>query len=372
MSEAYSNTPFPLIAPTAEQAPERRRHQGIPSVEILPSGRLFATYYAGPEPREGPGNYVLLAASSDGGRSWRELLVAAPRPEERAFDPELWLDPRGRLWWSWTQSLAPQPDGFYDGRGGVWAALCEHPEEENPVWSEPRRIADGVQMCKPTVLSDGSWVFPTALWGIRPEQTPESLRPLLRSNLTLTTDGGETFRLIPGPAVPERYFDEHLLVELQDGSWVVYVRTRYGIGMSRSRDRGATWTAGEDSGLGGPDARFALRRLKSGRLLLVNHRTPQALPGERLRRERNQLCAWLSADDGRSWSGGLLIDERNGVSYPDFAEGADGFIYLIYDHERLRHGQILLARFTENDVLAGDFITPGAYSRLLISAFPGA
>lgn len=56
-----------------------------------------------------------------------------------------------------------------------------------------------------------------------------------------------------------------------------------------------------------------------------------------------------------------------GVSYPDFTEGSDGFVYCIYDHERLERGEILLARFTEEDVAAGSFVTPAA-SRAASSA----
>ena len=32
---------------------------------------------------------------------------------------------------------------------------------------------------------------------------------------------------------------------------------------------------------------------------------------------RVQLSAWLSDDDGKTWQGGLVLDERKGISYPD-------------------------------------------------------
>lgn len=116
-----------------------------------------------------------------------------------------------------------------------------------------------------------------------------------------------------------------------------------------------------------------VRRLKSGKLLLLNHEAALPLPGEIMRsnwRERKHLAAWLSDDDGKSWYGRLMIDERTAVSYPDFAEGEDGFIYVIYDRERVQVGQVLLARFTEADIACGEFRTPGGYSRLVVSAFP--
>jgi predicted neuraminidase len=60
------------------------------------------------------------------------------------------------------------------------------------------------------------------------------------------------------------------------------------------------------------NARFFLRRLKSGRILLVKNGSP----AERLQK-RTHMSAWLSEDEGQTWKGGLLLDERNAVSYPD-------------------------------------------------------
>lgn len=164
-----------------------------------------------------------------------------------------------------------------------------------------------------------------------------------------------------------------MMIERRDGSWWLLVRTHYGIGQAFSSDRGKSWHDIGDSGLGGPNSRFAVRRLKSGRLLLVNHQFPLPLPGEKRQTwggAREKLTAWLSDDDGRSWYGRMMIDERPGVSYPDFTEGSDGFVYCIYDHERLERGEILLARFTEEDVAAGSFVTPGGFTRGVVSAFP--
>jgi len=48
-----------------------------------------------------------------------------------------------------------------------------------------------------------------------------------------------------------------------------------------------------------------------------------------------------------------MIDERCGVSYPDGVQAIDETIYLIYDFERTAKKQILMATFTEEDVLTG-------------------
>lgn len=64
--------------------------------------------------------------------------------------------------------------------------------------------------------------------------------------------------------------------------------------------------------------------------------------------------AFVSEDDGKSWSHGLLLDAREGVSYPDGQQANDGKIYIIYDHNRTKEQEILLTGFTESDILSND------------------
>ena len=82
---------------------------------------------------------------------------------------------------------------------------------------------------------------------------------------------------------------------------------------------------------------------------------------------RCKLSAWLSADEGRTWQGGLMLDERQGVSYPDGFQAPDGTIYISHDRNRSTDGEILMARFTEVDVLAKQWVGPKSKGRMLIS-----
>ena len=69
---------------------------------------------------------------------------------------------------------------------------------------------------------------------------------------------------------------------------------------------------------------------------------------------RSHLTAMLSEDDGKTWPYTLLLDERNEVSYPDAAQADDGYIYVTYDWERVKQREILMAKFTEEDILCGN------------------
>ena len=131
-----------------------------------------------------------------------------------------------------------------------------------------------------------------------------------------------------------------------------------GIAESISRDGGRTWSPPELSRtLSGPNTRFFIRRLKSGRLLLVNNDST-------VKRER--MTAYLSEDDGLTWPYRLLLYEDADVSYPDGTEAPDGRLYLIYDYARNRGGYIFLARITEADILAGKPVSPNSVRSLEI------
>ena len=365
MTDDLGLQPPPIhIPPGPEYADDQRIFQGIPGLERAPNGRLWATWYGG-GPGEGPENYVLLATSGDDGKTWSSPKLAIDPPGEvRAFDPCLWHDPDGRLWLFWAQSWS-----HWDGRGGVWAIVTDRSEAENPAWSAPRRLCNGIMMNKPTALSTGEWLLPAAVWQHRPNARDPAHRfdlgDEMGTNVICSTDRGETWTLLGQADVPQRACDEHHIVGRRDGSLWMLVRTNYGIGESVSADRGRTWTPGRPSRLAHiPHARFFVRRLGSGRLLLVKHNPPDE-------KTRSHLTAYLSDDDGTTWEGGLLIDDRRGVSYPDGVEAPDGTTYLIYDYSRTGAKQILMATFTEDDVAAGRCVSSPARLRVLVNQATG-
>ena len=101
------------------------------------------------------------------------------------------------------------------------------------------------------------------------------------------------------------------------------------------------------------NSKCAVRRLQSGNILLVKHGTDF----KTTMTTRRDLTAFLSADEGYSWSGGLLLDERSVVSYPDIAQSPNGDIYVQYDFNRETDAEVLFARFSEKDVLARTLVT---------------
>ena len=360
-SELTSSRVF--LHPTRDDfQPGNRRWQGIASMERTRGGRLAAVFYSGGMTEEN-GNYVALAVSDDDGFTWRDPVAVIQHDDiegMRNFDPNVWLDPLGRLWITWAQS-----HGMFDGRSGVWASVWEHPDEplDGMTLTAPRRIGNGVMMCKPTVLSDGTWLFPMAVWTcLKPaEDHPEVARERL-ANVYASSDNGQTFAWRGGADIPNRCFDEHMVVEKRDGSLWLLNRRFDGVGQAFSYDRGYTWWQAGHSGITGPCSRFFIRRLRSGNLLLVNHVDWHG---------RNNLMAKLSFDDGATWVGSLMLDERSDVSYPAGTQGDDGRIYIAYDHERYAAREILMAVFTEQDVLMGRATGPHCRLKAPISRAAG-
>ena len=117
-----------------------------------------------------------------------------------------------------------------------------------------------------------------------------------------------------------------MIVEKQDGRLWLLARTNYGIGESFSEDQGKTWPELTPSPIAHTSARFFIRRLQSGALLLVKHGPIAEKTG------RSHLTAFLSEDDGATWPHSLLLDEREGVSYPDGFSAVSP--YIIHDFDR--------------------------------------
>lgn len=356
LSAYYITDESILHDPTSIYADEVRKFQGIPGIACTKNGRYFTVFYTGTE-TEGDGNFLLVQKSDDGVQFGRAFMAVVPPTEDtRCYDPTLWIDPTGRLWLFWAQSF-----GWYDGRCGVWCAVCDNPDADVITFTPPRRIANGIMMNKPIVTRDGTWLLPCAIWAVC--NSEHNWLPAERfSNVYASDDNGETFTLRGGADYPNRHFDEHMVYERADGSLVMMIRGKNDIGIAESADGGVSWTKGEDSGLGSPNSRFYVGRLQSGRLLLINHVSFKG---------RNNLTAMLSEDDGKTWKGGLLLDARNDVSYPDVAESPDGFINVIYDFNRYKEKEILLAHITEADILAGRPISEGTSLARIINKATG-
>jgi hypothetical protein len=219
---------------------------------------------------------------------------------------------------------------------------------------------------KPIVLSTGEWVLPAYLLqhnhgtGVFNGAFPEY--DLYRGiNLLVSKDSGETFEYRACIPTPNPNWHEAMLIEKKNGALWLLSRTKKGIVEMYSSDKGYSWTEPIYSKISHPNARFFIRRLASGRIILIKH-------GSKIdeHQGRYKLSAWLSEDEGATWRGGLIIENRQKVSYPDGFQAPDGTIYITYDRNRSTDGEILMARITEEDILTGKLTHPNSRLKMLI------
>ncbi len=361
--------PPDVLKPVPEKYSDANRlWQGIASLEVACDGGLWACWYSGGLGECGA-NYVLVAHSGDGGETWSKPIMALdPAGIVRAFDATMWSDPDGKLWLFWAQGEEStfQPS-IWDGRVGVWAMTTTEPEKGvDAEWSAPRRLCNGIMMCKPIVDSRDRWLFPVSIW--RYDSKYKIDEQLRGADVFISTDKGATLTFYGRVEVPRdvSVFDEHNIVERKDGSFWILNRTTRGIGESISTDGARTWSPFAPSKIKHTSSRFFVRRLRSGSLLLVKNGPINEDVG------RSCMTAFISDDDGATWSDGLVLDERNEVSYPDGGQNDDGTIFVVYDFQRYGAREIYAARFTEEDLRAGKIVSDVGKLKLLVNKASGA
>ena len=338
-------------------------------IERTNNGRIWACWVGGGDNEDA---FFVLNYSDDNGEQWTQPKLVIDPHDPHAVDKRrslvgcLWKSPNSDLWLFFDQGLT-----YFDGRSGVWYTVCRNPDADRPEWTTPARIWHGATLNKPVVLKNKTWLLPVSLWdrgkikNDRYKMAYPELDSLRMAHVFKSVDEGKTWQRTGGVKFPNPQFDEHHIIELKDGRLWMTARTSKGIWQSFSNDGGITWSA-PSKYMNHIGSRHFIRRLASGRLLMVRHGAP-----DETTRFRSKLMAWLSEDEGSTWKGGLMIDERRGVSYPDGFQAPDGSIYISYDRNRDTDGKILMARFTEADILAGRFVKKKSKSKILISAPTG-
>jgi predicted neuraminidase len=338
----------------------------IHGIAITRKGRQFISWKGG---EDGPGAFFVLAYS-DNGKTWNEpCMVVDLHDDELPCDISIeqgmiWIDPKGRLFTFFSQSFE-----LYDGRESTWFIRCDDPDADTLVWTEPQYIWHGCVITKPAVLSSGEWMLPLEL-AKRERISPEfknffhEFDDMRMSHVFVSRDEGVSWTRRGGVVVPDTDWEEPMVVELKDGRLWMLIRTSWHLMESFSLDSGTTWTQPKIARVQSTNSRFYLGRLRSGRILLVKHgaKAESAPP----KHDRSWLTAFLSEDEGETWKGGLVLDERPHISYPDVDQDEKGVIHIVYDHCRAGLGEILKAQVTEEDILNGKPCCPGSSMREVI------
>lgn len=334
---------------------EGRLYQGVPTIAATKGGRLFAAWCSGGNAEPRIENFDILYYSDDDGNTWCDKPVVVIESDKtqmiHAFDVQIWVDPENALHVVWVQEdarlkkpgekLKWTPDNpvaqgesyvFEDFLHCSWEIVCHDPDADTLVFTEPKRKFFGFLRCKPLVTESGK-IFCFAY-----DQLDD------RYGYNVSADGGVKWIRKKGGRKLLTPFDEGMGYQLSDGSIRVLYRCEGGaLGESWSYDDGENWTDGALSDIVSPSSRFYVSRTPSGRVIVAVNDHPT---------DRCRMTVKLSDDDGKTWPWVLCVDERDDLSYPDIDFVGDK-IYMVYDRGRRTHNEILMAEFTEQDIING-------------------
>lgn len=349
--------PAKLLYKTADPAYDEapRKYQGCPTLAVTKGGRIWLGWYAGGVREPDMDNYNLLIMSDDGGETWSKPYLVIPSSREHCFhalDIQLWTSPDGKLYVYWVQNDTIPDDGremkaekgqplvryegwiFPDFAHNEWVSICDDPDAEEPVFSEPRRLDIGFLRCKPLVTDTGRWI------NFNYDQTPG--KGLARYGYSISDDCGATWTHRYGAEKLATCFDESMAYQKKDGTIRMFARSSIGqLAECISGDNGDTWSEACESGITHADTRFYVSRTPSGKILLILNDNAKS---------RTNMTLCLSDDDGETWRWRKCIDTRGNISYPD-ADFRGNEICLTYDRERTGAREILFLRCTEEDIM---------------------
>ena len=354
-----ANAGVVLVQPKNDIRIINRQHQRVSSKACSEDGGvIYITWYTGGK-GEQAGNYVTLSVSADRGKSWKhdELVVYPKDSNTRFFDPVLWRDHQGQVWWFYAVSMNNQ---YFDPKTGVNAIPISW-DGTKVRHKKPSLLSYGVMMNNPIYIPEKHiTLFPSYIKILnRAGQNRFEIDDYVQDGTFIYAHDhkkkGKNFKKVLEPysyipVLPDekRIFDEHNIVQIAEGSrhFMALIRYKGGMYFSPSNDYGKTWLSLEPFTAAGltTSSRCYLGRLKSGNLILVMNANTT----------RNNMTAFISEDGGHTWPYQLLLDERASVSYPDLDQSSDGLIHVTYDRDRSGAQEINYCSFREEDVISGD------------------
>ncbi len=364
-----------------------RLFQGCPQVEISEGGRLWATWFgSNVQAERAPyhnDQFSVISTSADGGKTWKEVFVFDPSEllGGGASDPMLWKDPKGNIRFIGLRNIdfKGKDDEF---ASSAWEFTMLDPENEHTDWTAPRLLGNkNISVMKPLIFPDGTIM--RSMDDFKFVGSPDKVRIRF---LKEDVDGKPIF-VSEFPADPDAVFAEQMPIIRKDGSLFTFYRAREGQKFAESFDGGKSWNLGGYYPLQfSINTKCILKTLPSGRVLLVANDVQMKEENgkkiyyytvengkerelEKHKTARTRMTAYLSEDDGKTFTHKMLLCDEGQISYPSATLSEDGSIYIVYDQGRGVIGQhtIFLSKITEEDILAGELINGESFLNNIIS-----
>ncbi len=353
--------------------PLQGKHVHASSIVECPNGDMLVCWFHGSGERTANDVVIQGARLRQGSDTWSPVFVMADTPDFPDCNPVLFIDQKAQLWlfwivvranqweqsilktrvstdylrgdvpqWQWQDMILLKPgDTFAETMASTFKTLT--PKEQ--MWAEyaPRystlileaaqdkakRQTGWMTRTHPTVLPDGRILLPLYSDGFNV------------SLVAISDDQGTHWHASApivgwGPIQPT-------IVRKKDGTLVAYMRdsgkTPNRVLISRSTDRGESWSPATDTDIPNPGSSLEVIAMKDGRWVMVYNDTEAG---------RHSLCAAMSDDEGKTWPWKRHIGQADpghaSFSYPSLIQATDETLHVTYSYHvqgqaTIRHGR---------------------------------
>jgi predicted neuraminidase len=346
--------------------PLQHWHNHASMIVELPGGNLLTCWFHGSGERTADDVVVLGARLRKGTRAWSAPFLMADTPGYPDTNATMFVDPRNRLWLMWPTILANE----WQTALMKYKIASDYSRDGAPRWeiSEVLHVTPGDEFAKTVALETDR----TLAVGIADPQLRAYLNkrkadaadkltrrlgwmtrahpyvldgsrlivPLYSdgfdfSLMAITDDWGASWKTST-PLVGAGNIQPSL-ARKKDGTLVAYMRDNgpapKRLMISRSTDRGQTWSPVTDTNLPNPGSGAEVLVLKNGHWVLIYND---------LERDRYSLAVSLSEDEGQSWrwtrhlerdpDSAVDAEHHGQYHYPSIIQAADGTLHATYSY----------------------------------------
>jgi predicted neuraminidase len=373
-------------------------HNHASMIVEAPNGDLLVCWFHGSGERTADDVVIRGARLKKGAKEWSTPFLLADTAGYPDTNATMFIDPRQRLWLMWPTILANE----WHTALMKFKISSDYQRDDAPRWdvSDVLHVTPGDEfktsvdreldrLTANVTLDDRRREYITKLRTDAADKLTRRLGWMTRAHpyvldgtrlivplysdgfsfslMAITDDWGATWKT----STPLVGFGniQPSLARKRDGTLVAYMRDNgpapKRLHISRSTDRGETWSPVEDSALPNPGAGAEVRVLADGHWVLVYNDLEQG---------RHRLAVSLSEDEGATWpwtrhlerDGSVEASERGEYHYPSVIQAHDGTLHVTYsyfipparaqkdDQGRLIRKAIKHAHFNEAWIRAGD------------------
>jgi predicted neuraminidase len=339
-------------------------HNHASMIVEAPNGDLLVCWFHGSGERQADDVVVRGARLRKDAKAWSEPFLLADTPGYPDTNATMFIDPKQRLWLMWPTILANE----WHTALMKYKISTDYQREGPPRWdaNEVLHVTAGDEF-KTTVDRELERLLGTATVDAARRERVERLRrdaadklarrlgwmtrahpyvldgtrlivPLYSdgfsfSLMAISDDWGATWKT----STPLVGFGniQPSIARKRDGTLVAYMRDNgpppKRLHISRSRDRGETWSPVEDSALPNPGAGAEVLVLASGHWVMIYNDLEQG---------RHSLAVSLSEDEGATWPVTAHLErdvagdpqQRGEYHYPSILQAKDGTLHATYSY----------------------------------------